>query len=84
MSRILLSVLLPFAVLVVATLVSAEGLAGHAAALAILGVAGFKAAVIASEFMELRHAHRGLALGFALWLAGVMGVLGWFYLAPVA
>lgn len=79
MNRINLAVAVPFVILVAATLVSAEGLAGHAAEMAIVAVASFKAAVIGSEFMEIRHAHRGLAAGFGLWLVAVTSMLGWFY-----
>ena len=79
--RALLSVGLIWLLLVTLTFVSAEGLAGRkTASVAILLIAAAKAGVIGAEFMELRHAHRGIALAFCGWLAVVTAMLCWFVL----
>ena len=58
--------------LVTLTLLSAEALS---APQAIVMIAGVKSALIGSEFMELRHAHRGLQIGFAVWLLGIVTLI---------
>jgi hypothetical protein len=70
--RRLLPIGLTWLFLVLLTLLSAEALSARQA---ILIIAGVKSALIGSEFMELRHAHRGLQIGFALWLVVIVASL---------
>jgi len=76
----IISVAVVWLALVGLTFVSVGGFGGrHALALVILGIAGLKAALIASEYMELREAPRGLSLAFAAWLIATLATLGYLY-----